>query len=87
MGPAVATANRKARMATIGAKRHRDSRRGWRIGWLAMVDGAEIQGVKFATREEAIAYAMRVAEYEKGSQHVETKCESAAQHPRLPRLR
>jgi len=50
---------------TIGAKRHGDSRRGWRIGWLATVNGAEIQGVKFATREEAIAYATRVSEYEK----------------------
>ena len=52
-------------MITIDARHHGDTRRGlWRVGWVALVRGSEIQGVKFATREEAIAYARRVAEYQ-----------------------
>jgi len=51
-------------MTTVGATRARDSRGYWRISWLAVVNGEEIQGVKFATREEAIEYAKRVAAYQ-----------------------
>jgi hypothetical protein len=61
-------------MTTIGARRHGDGRGFWRVGWLAIVNDAEIQGVKFATKEAAISFAMRVAKYQG-----ETICEGATQ--------
>lgn len=51
-------------MIEIGATKAKDKRGFWRICWLAVVDGAEIQGVKFSTKKEALAYAKRVADYQ-----------------------
>jgi len=51
-------------MTKVGARRHGDDRGFWRVGWVPIVNGAEIMGVKFATQAEAIAYAKRVADYE-----------------------
>lgn len=70
-------------MTTIGAKRRSTER----DSWIATVDGAEIQGFYFNAKIDALAFAKRVAEYEKGSQNVETICEGAPQYPRLRRLR
>jgi len=52
-------------MTAVGATRAKDKRGFWHMAWVAVVNGAEIQGVRFSTKEEAIAYAERVAEYEK----------------------
>jgi hypothetical protein len=74
----------------IGARRKHDGRGFWRIGWIAVVNGEEIRGIKFTTRAEAIAYGMRVADYQRqqiGAKDVETECEGAAQNPPLRRLR
>ena len=51
-------------MTEVSARRRRDDRGYWRIGWIAVVDGEEIGGVKFRSRAEAIAYGERVAEYQ-----------------------
>ena len=53
-------------MTEIGARRLKYTRKSsyWRIGWVAVVDGEEIAGMKFHTRAEAIAYAQRVADYQ-----------------------
>jgi len=51
-------------MATIDAHKAGDARGDWRISWVAVVDGCRIQGVKFATKAEALAYARRVADYQ-----------------------
>jgi len=52
-------------MTAIGAKQIGDGRGWFRHGWIPIVDDLEIRGVKFATKEEAVAYAWRVVEYEK----------------------
>jgi hypothetical protein len=57
-------------MTTIGARRQGDSRGFWRVGWIPIVNGTEIKSVKFATKEEAIAYAKRVAKYQAGGPHL-----------------
>jgi hypothetical protein len=62
-------------MTEVGARR-KYYRGFWRMSWVAVVNGQEIQNVRFRTREEAIAYAMRVRDYQnynkQGMKDVET---------------
>lgn len=75
-------------MTTIGAHLRKTHHRGFPGGqrhpWVAIVDGFEISGASFSTREDAVAFAMRVAAYQKESTDVETVREGQDGRRRRP---
>jgi hypothetical protein len=58
-------------MTEVTARRKRDEHGFWRVGWIAIVNGEEIGGIKFRSKAEALAYGKRVAEYQTGTKHAE----------------